>query len=50
MPVNGKKESSFDEGFDGFPVLSNHGRKLVWASNRHGKNAHEINILFVAWI
>jgi len=38
---------TFDGTFDGFPMFSPDGRKLLWASNRHGKTPSETD-LFVA--
>ena len=35
------------EGFDGFPMFSHDGRKLVFASNRRGKVEGETNV-FIA--
>ena len=34
--------------FDGFPNFSPDGKKLVWASNRHGA-AHETNVFIADW-
>jgi len=35
--------------FDGFPMFSPDGRKLVWASNRHDANPHETNVFIADW-
>ncbi|MER3496621.1 MAG: hypothetical protein C4320_07510 [Armatimonadota bacterium] len=35
--------------FDGFPMWSRDGRKLVWASNRHGSKPHETNLFVADW-
>jgi Tol biopolymer transport system component len=36
--------------FDGFPMFSPDGKKLVWASNRHDANPHETNIFVADWV
>lgn len=41
------EQITFDGTFDGFPIFHPDGTKLLWASNRHAKNAGETN-LFVA--
>ena len=38
------------QGFDSFPMWSPDGRKLLWASERAGKEAGEINIFIADWI
>lgn len=35
--------------FDGFPMFSRNGKKLVWASNRGGKALGETNIFIADW-
>ena len=35
--------------FDGFPMFSPDGRKLVWASNRNGRERGETNIFVAEW-
>jgi Tol biopolymer transport system component len=40
---------TFTEGFDGFPVFSPDGKKLVWVSGRNGKVPHETNIFIADW-
>jgi Tol biopolymer transport system component len=35
--------------FDAFPMFSPDGRKLVFASNRHGKEPGETNIFIADW-
>jgi Tol biopolymer transport system component len=37
------------EGFDGFPMFSHDGKKLVFASNRFGKVPGETNIFIADW-
>ncbi len=36
--------------FDGFPNFSPDGKRLVWASNRHGTVPHETNVFIADWI
>jgi TolB protein len=36
--------------FDGFPMFSRDGRKLVWASNRSGRAQGETNIFIADWV
>ncbi|MFM8781258.1 MAG: TolB family protein, partial [Gemmatimonadota bacterium] len=38
---------TFDGTFDGFPMFSPDGKRLLWASNRYAKTTGETN-LFVA--
>jgi TolB protein len=38
------------DGFDGFPMFSPDGKKLVWASNRNAKAPHETNVFIADWI
>jgi TolB protein len=41
---------TYSDGFDGFPMFSPDGKKLVWASNRNAKAPHETNIFIADWI
>jgi len=36
--------------FDGFPMFSRDGRKLVWESNRSGRVQGETNIFIADWV
>jgi len=36
--------------FDSFPMFSPDGRKLLWASNRHGREATETDIFIADWV
>jgi Tol biopolymer transport system component len=36
-------------GFDGFPMFTRDGKKLVFASNRFGTQPHETNLFIVDW-
>jgi TolB protein len=40
---------TYTDGFDGFPVFSPDGKKLVWVSGRNGKVPHETNIFIADW-
>ena len=41
---------TYTDGFDGFPMFSPDGKKLVWVSGRNGKVPHETNIFIADWI
>jgi len=41
---------TFTDGFDGFPVFSPNGQKLVWVSGRNAKVPHETNIFIADWV
>ncbi len=41
---------TFDATFDGFPMFSHDGEKLVFASNRNGKVQGETNIFIADWV
>jgi Tol biopolymer transport system component len=49
--TNGKdlERITYSDGFDGFPMFSRDGKKLVWASNRNAKAPHETNIFIADW-
>ena len=36
--------------FDGFPMFSSDGKKLVWSSNRNQSRPHETNIFIADWV
>jgi len=42
--------SSTDPDFDSFPMWSPDGRKLLWASNRHGSEPGETDIFIADWV
>jgi TolB protein len=46
----GLERITYSQGFDGFPMFSLDGKKLVWASNRNGKAPHETNIFIADWV
>jgi Tol biopolymer transport system component len=35
--------------FDGFPMFTRNGKKLIWASNRHGSVQGETNLFTADW-
>lgn len=41
---------TFAEGFDGFPMFSPDGGKLVWISGRNAKVPHETNVFIADWV
>jgi Tol biopolymer transport system component len=41
---------TFSPDFDGFPMFTPDGRRLVFASNRHGAKPRETNIFVADWI
>ena len=41
---------TFSPDFDGFPMFTGDGKRLVFASNRNGKQPHETNIFVADWI
>jgi Tol biopolymer transport system component len=46
----GLERITYSDGFDGFPMFSPDGKKLVWASNRNAKAPHETNIFIADWV
>ena len=47
---SGLERITYSDGFDGFPMFSPDGKKLVWASNRNSKAPHETNIFIADWV
>jgi Tol biopolymer transport system component len=39
-----------DTSFDSFPMFSPDGRRLVWASNRHGATEGETDLFIADWV
>lgn len=37
-------------GFDGFPMFTRDGKRLVWCSNRNGKEPHETDVFVADWL
>ncbi|KAK6051005.1 WD40-like protein [Cooperia oncophora] len=53
MDIDGtnKKQVTFDgRYFDGFPMFSHDGKKLVWSSTRGSTNAKELNVFIADWV
>jgi Tol biopolymer transport system component len=46
----GLKQITFSPEFDGFPMFSRDGKKLVWGTNRHGAVRGETNIFIADWV
>ena len=38
------------DDFDGFPMFSPDGKRLVWCSNRHNAHPHETNVFVADWV
>ncbi len=47
---NKVEQITFQPDFDGFPMFSRDGKKVVWASNRFGSVPHETNIFVADWV
>ena len=47
---SGLERITHSDAFDGFPMFSPDGKKLVWASNRNGKAPHETNVFIGDWV
>ena len=47
---SGLQQITFDEGFDAFPMFNIDGKKLVWASSRHGAKEGDIDIFIADWV
>ena len=47
---SGLERVTTSDTFDGFPMFSPDGRKLVWASNRHDAIATETNLFIADWM
>ena len=41
---------TYADGFDGFPMFSPDGTKLVWISGRNAKVPHETNVFIADWV
>lgn len=38
------------DDFDGFPMFSNDGKRLLWCSNRNNDKPHETNVFVADWV
>ena len=45
----GLERITYSDGFDGFPMFSPDGKKLVWISHRNGKAPRESNVFIADW-
>lgn len=45
----GLEQITFSDKFDGFPMFSPDGRKLIWASNRHSGVPTDTNLFIADW-
>ena len=43
------EQVTFSGDFDGFPMFSPDGKKIVFASGRHAKIEHEMNLFIADW-
>jgi Tol biopolymer transport system component len=46
----GMERITYNNTFDGFPMFSPNGKKLVFASNRNAAKPGETNIFIADWI
>jgi Tol biopolymer transport system component len=46
----GLERITFSEDFDGFPMFSRDGKKIVFCSNRYNKKPGDTNIFIADWI
>ena len=46
----GLQQITFDKNFDGFPMFSPDGKKIVWESNRHGRTPGETDVFIADWV
>jgi TolB protein len=46
----GLTQITYNDSFDGFPVFSYDGSKLVWASGRNAQASREINVFIADWV
>ena len=47
---SGQSRVTYHPDFDGFPMFTSDGKRLVWASNRNGKVPHETNMFIADWV
>ncbi len=46
----GAERVTFNDTFDGFPMFSPDGRRIVFASNRHAAQTGDTNIFIAEWV
>ena len=46
----GLERITYNDTFDGFPMFSPDGKKLVFASNRNAKTRGDTNIFIADWV
>ncbi len=46
----GLEQITFNDSFDGFPVFTADGSKLIFSSNRNAKTRGETNVFITDWI
>jgi Tol biopolymer transport system component len=47
---SGLERITYNDTFDGFPMFSRDGKKLVFASNRNAKIQGETNVFIADWV
>ena len=47
---SGLEQITFFDGFDGFPMFTHDGKKLVFASNRFNRQSRDTNVFLADWI
>jgi Tol biopolymer transport system component len=47
---SGLEQITFNSTFDGFPMFSPDGKKLVFGSNRNAKAEGETNVFVADWV
>jgi len=46
----GLEQLTFDEGFDGFPMFTEDGKKIIWESSRNSGSAYATNVFIADWV
>ena len=47
---SGLEQLTFDEGFDGFPMFTEDGKKLIWESSRNSGTPYATNVFIADWV